>query len=813
MAISSRQPAFAGLLKRGGRILGLQTSGEKPHNRQMGSSRTELPRSQCLRNNERKIHSSMAEVKEPPTMRRRDRVDELLELAGGEAKAREKARRRGHDDDFATSGLRASPMAKAPRPAVSHAGDAWLSRIDTATHPAQLANDGSPTPTPLPKARPSPHDNVRAPAQKRDRVADVSLSRHNRMSGESMISETAVRRKTGQNATAVGAEVYDNQMASRTAPDTSKRLQERKIYNDYTKPGDSVLPKYASRSIADSIYEAQPKPRDSARPTISKDQAALDDVSVSSSCSSSSSKNNVLPIDHHRVQGRTAEVVAPVFVDHEKPPKPRSKRSNPRRLTFTPNGGPKLQDVRQSSESKNGSAKVSGPQPEQRVTLEGPLQAIQHGAKPKPEKVKADTAKSDEKTSNETFVTTKASTRSSAKSFTNGSRSKDISDHLPEAQVVHDPAFRPLEYVSGPSTDQLHTEEAPPELPILDEGDSYADLATQAAMEKAQLKFQNDFFEDTKIGSPEKDRTLLQLRESPRQTHHKQSPKHPILKTPEKEPLSTQAMFDEMSPFALTTIKKRSPHTTTTTTRPFPPTSLTPTKTKPSLSSPPTAAPQTTLSFPPYSPSMATSSPCFSSASPPNQTPTTKPLPITTTTSTAKTKTKSTKNTPSHQTPPSPSLPKTQPSPSTTKTPGLTPLSALPSFSIKPDGTFTENESQDGQRIPMLPNQSTTTDYSTLLPELEAVLRGDAPPGSSGRDVDADGGDGIDGGDAAAVAVFGDGEVDDGSVGNDGDVYTDGGDGDGDEDGWDMAAAIEDAGSFLGEWNVDIEARREGRRR
>ncbi|KAL8761557.1 MAG: hypothetical protein Q9184_002322 [Pyrenodesmia sp. 2 TL-2023] len=131
---------------------------------------------------------------------------------------------------------------------------------------------------------------------------------------------------------------------------------------------------------------------------------------------------------------------------------------------------------------------------------------------------------------------------------------------LPEAQIVQPPGL-----AGGHSTEMLETEKLSLKFPSTDEGDSYLDLSTQAAMRKAQQSF------DSVVAatSPFADRhgesgndAVNANRGTPLQQARCKGP----ISTPtrgfltpavdDQEPISTQAMMDAISPFAMTTVKK-----------------------------------------------------------------------------------------------------------------------------------------------------------------------------------------------------------------------------------------------------------------
>ena len=294
---------------------------------------------------------------------------------------------------------------------------------------------------------------------------------------------------------------------------------------------------------------------------------------------------------------------------------------------------------------------------------------------------------------------------------------------LPEAQIMPDAPIQLAPVTSGPSTNLLETDKQSPRFPSLDEEDSYFDLSTQAAALKAQQRFKEEVFlnhsespDVTKLGvtspiTPSFSRVdTTPVHNSARRPG---SRGHKIVKSEysdDEEPMSTQAMVDAMSPFAITTVKKKPPRVTQRT-------SFVPSPTKEKS---PTPAPALSPGSPTIGPfnkgyiSMSTSP----SPSPPKPSP---PLPL------------------SH--------------------PGTTskPPSSLTSFSILPNGTLTETSIyQDGQQ----PQED--FDISLQL-------------------------------DPFGTAFSTTGKKNDPTL-----------------DSADLNAAIEDAGSFLGDWDVETEARKEG---
>lgn len=259
------------------------------------------------------------------------------------------------------------------------------------------------------------------------------------------------------------------------------------------------------------------------------------------------------------------------------------------------------------------------------------------------------------------------------------------SEALPEAQVV---AAHPggSKLPSGPSTNLLETDKQSLKFPSIDEGDSYMNLSTQAAIAKAQRSFQNDVLSPLKV-SPQKHRSNMEVSPTAYKTPKAALPLSLTSETTngqgltvndDVEPISTQAMIEAMSPFAVTTAKKKP---TLVKRASF---------ARSAVTSP---ASPTANHFRPYSPSMSTS------VSP-------SPSPI------------------RHSSPPPPpSVPK-----SLSKA-----ASSLTSFSIAPNGTLTELYQHDGQQQRFV-----------------------------------------------------------------------------DEDAWKLEDALEEAGSFLGTWEVEAEARKVG---
>lgn len=144
-------------------------------------------------------------------------------------------------------------------------------------------------------------------------------------------------------------------------------------------------------------------------------------------------------------------------------------------------------------------------------------------------------------------------------------------DDQPDAQIVSPVPFLPGLVPSGLSMDMLETDRQPLNPQSIDEGDSYANLSTQAAILKAQRSFENSVLSPVKIPSQRQRNkaTTSVVNQSTNKATKATSTTHEPLRElspsrakplrPENydEPMSTQAMVDAMSPFAITTIKKK----------------------------------------------------------------------------------------------------------------------------------------------------------------------------------------------------------------------------------------------------------------
>ena len=307
--------------------------------------------------------------------------------------------------------------------------------------------------------------------------------------------------------------------------------------------------------------------------------------------------------------------------------------------------------------------------------------------------------------------THKTPTKSSGPSTINGIRSKD-SEILPEAQLVQK---APIQLPSGPSTDLMETDEQVPKFVSLEEEDSYLDMSTQAAMLKVQRAFKDDVVSPDRAASgsfQEGENNIDKAIVTPRTNGHVKQAIEIKPEPEDEEPMSTQAIADAISPFVVTTVKKRPPLLEKRT-------SFAPSPTK-NRSSPPVSTPYTDPS------------PTFQ-----------KPLSMATTPSNSQSK----------------SAPKQRRShPNTTSKPP----SSLTSLSGLPNGTLTTETSilQDGQQ----PQQ----DFDVSLPPDPFFTPSAAANGIDHQQQQ--------------------------------------------QENW-VNEVLEEAESFLGDWNVETEAKKEGNSR
>lgn len=376
-------------------------------------------------------------------------------------------------------------------------------------------------------------------------------------------------------------------------------------------------------------------------------------------------------------------------------PESRSMKKNTqemRRLTFTSSGEPKIAGARKSSRPSSSSSAFAVS-----VATERSKETTSENAK-------------------EGASIHKTSMKSSDRPLMNDNRPRN-SDVLPEAQIV---PKAPIQVPSGPSTDLMETDKQSPKFVSLEEEDSYFDLSTQAAMLKAQRAFKDDVLSPIKTSpghfregkfDPYNSRPDRATATPKINGHVNRAAGRSIVKREpqDEERMSTQAIADAISPFAVTTVKKRPPALNKRA-------SFAPSPTRDRSPSP--------VPTPHRDPS-----PTFQNS-----------LSMATTPSTSQPKL-------------SPKVPRSHPT-ATSKPP-----SSLTSFSMLPNGTLTETSFlQDGQE----PQQH----FDVSLP-LDPFC---TPSATANGNVNQQQ----------------------------------------QPESWDINAAIEEAGSFLGDWNVKAEAKKEG---
>lgn len=383
-------------------------------------------------------------------------------------------------------------------------------------------------------------------------------------------------------------------------------------------------------------------------------------------------------------------------------------RQTMRRLTFSPSGRAKLE---RNPSRPNSSSSAAGPPVSSSNNAEGNLRGLLF---------------------DEGSVPLKISTKSSNRLLTSGSRSGN-SEVLPDAQPVSEVVAPPGLTPSGRSTNLLQTDRQSSKLQRPYEGDSYLDLSTQAAVLRAQRSFKEDVLSsleelpnriETNSGSAAK-YVRRDVTPRMRNCHDNDAANAQLIQlhsSDDEELMSTQAMINAISPFAVTTIKKRPPFL----------------KDSIRFVSSPTVARTATIGM--------LNSP----------TPAQIPSPGTPTSAPFRNHSLSMSTSPSPT--PSPTADKSPPIPILQPDTISKPPSSLTSFSILPNGTLNETSvyQQDGQ-------QRQYDDFDTSLP-LDPLVAYDEGNGDRQRQFGR----------------------------------------------WNLNAAIEEASSFLGDWNVESEARKEG---
>ncbi|MCJ1268487.1 hypothetical protein MMC22_008375 [Lobaria immixta] len=262
-------------------------------------------------------------------------------------------------------------------------------------------------------------------------------------------------------------------------------------------------------------------------------------------------KHNPLPPKERPSFAETLEIAkaqAEILEIANAKAKAKAQEQEIRRLSFTASGNVKNS---KSTSRKRSQHRTSSPLQQRRTSSREPKQTVQGHSS----------------TAGKGSLATVASPRltmSGGLSYEN--------DDQPEAQIVPPVPVVSGLVTSGPSTDMLETDRQPLNPQSIEEGDSYADLSTQAAILKAQRSFQNGVFSPAKISSPRKQNEAARSVVSP--SAHKitkasdiahqpfrepspTSPKPSASENHDDEPMDTQAMVDAMSPFAITTVKKR----------------------------------------------------------------------------------------------------------------------------------------------------------------------------------------------------------------------------------------------------------------
>ena len=295
--------------------------------------------------------------------------------------------------------------------------------------------------------------------------------------------------------------------------------------------------RYRNKQSVASILEREPKSlRQPAKPSAR---------ARSESISSSGSSDFAEAFEAAQAKATSGSLVSShspsPMVDKSETRSIKEENQAMKRLTFTSSGEPKLVKQFSSSCRSLTSSAVGTP-------------ALSRKRSP------VQTEKSDEDAG-----LLKTCTKSSDKSLMNGAHPRE-SVHLPEAQVVSDKPAPHVELPSGPSTNLMETDTQSPAFVSLGEEDSYLDLSTQAAIHKAQCAFQ-----DNLISPPKRLPTLLNAtRETTLTERHDGANSTPVLhghprrtaviKSESQDvvgPMSTQAIIDGISPYAITTSKKR----------------------------------------------------------------------------------------------------------------------------------------------------------------------------------------------------------------------------------------------------------------
>ena len=520
-------------------------------------------------------------------------------------------------------------------------------------------------------------EQVEGGLQRRGRISTKRFARKDRSAAEGAAGEAKSKSKG----------LVKKRALFQTEPESdNKRSNNYALKNLNTKLAHVISPKPAVRMAHQLPSEV-----------------ATDYVSISSGSSSTSSSDDDVPFKSvdNVVPGKEVENnIMPQLAVQEGSDRARARAiaAAATRLTFTPNGASQLSNYKPLSKlDRNKKAMVDNVQPQEGRRI--PKRPASNAAVvPAPHTVALPEQPSDSRQVEPKSA--KTSSRLSQKDPSNGKLSKESSNILPEAQTKGDPPPIPAA-LSKSSTNLLETDQEPLPSPFNEE-DSYMNLATQAAVEKARRRFHEDVVADLAKGSRKKDQLI------------EASPLPELHRTPRVLPemvMSTQAMMDEMIPFDISTTKKPSPAKKRTT---------------------PAKSPLSPLQVPSPLHAFALSSKMSTSSSSSHV-------------SADETPTKGRDQGPASQVPRSPasvyvSYPSSlqaehltlvshaHPSPPPPKPdrstklddPSPATLSPLTSFSIHPDGTFTETRvQQDGQRPePIIPESYSlpSLDFSKPAP-------------------------------------------------------------------------------------------------
>jgi len=630
------------------------------------------------------------------------------EAASGEIREEPQAKRRRHEDTIRPSDISAADIRRTSvTDSLKVQRNDWLKRDSTNAQSRSRNGRDSPTPTPAIRPRSKPLETPPALQQPSIKVDDLQRSYEvdgHQASEDVPMSEPTAIKKVPASLGGGGRQSHAGKSVSKSTRNTStsKNLERNLEQVDVSKANEEVEKSHEGptreMALKERLFKARRPHKDSPsraspafeKPTSSSLAPHISDIVLSEAATSAGFKaaskspkpspraapsSTNLPAFRYRYtkqesssspsrgkqkngqshararaisisssgssdfaeafEAAQAKAAFPPISSHSSSPmgqRPETKsiKKNTqamRRLTFTASGEPKIAGSHGSSRPSSNSSEAG-------------LSSIN----PDGRKIEHHRYDTDGQVH-------EASTNSSNRSLTNGNRSRN-SAVLPEAQVVSNVPAQLVKAPSGLSTDPLETDKQSLKFVSLDEEDSYLDLSTQAAMSKAQREFKDNVLSPLKT-SPGHDRGFDKAKITPKLNgHRKLATGRSVVKhepPDEEEPMSTQAIADAISPFAVTTVKKRPPLLDKRTS--FAP--------SPSRNAPPSPAPMLPQNV----------SPAFH-----------KPLSMVTT--------------PSNSQPnPSPPVPHTRP-PTASKVP-----SSATSFSMLPNGTLTGTSIlQDGQQ-------------------------------------------------------------------------------------------------------------------